>query len=506
MTKVKIWELPATWEETVLANLVSPKGVFSDGDWIESKDQDPEGGVRLVQLADIGEMQFLDKSRRYLTERKAHDLKCTFLQKEDLLISRLGDPLGKACMYPGNEPLAVTAVDVCILRPGNSYIEPRLIGYFLNSPQIRQSIDSQSSGTTRKRITGKKLKELPFRLPPLNEQHRIVEKIETLFARIDKGEDALREVQKLLKRYRQSILKAAVTGELTRDWREANQHRLEPASDLLARILEARRENWQGGGKYKEPTAPESTQFTELPGFWALSTTEQLAFVETGATPKKSESSYYSSKATPWITSTAVNEDPIQTPQAHITEKALRETNAKVFPIGALIVAMYGEGKTRGKVSELGIDAASNQACAALLIQHLPPDVARYLKLFYLYNYEAIRRQSAGGVQPNLNLSIIKDTQVSLPSEVEIGEILARVNSELDRINELDLICSNELRRSAALRQSILKSAFTGQLVPQDPNDEPASELLARIRAERKTAPTKTRPKKKVGKKSRAKA
>ena len=96
-------------------------------------------------------------------------------------------------------------------------------------------------------------------MPPLNEQHRIVEKIETLFAHIDKGEEALREVQKLLKRYRQSILKAAVTGELTRDWREANQHKLEPASDLLARILVARRENWQGPGKYKDLSSTRNT-------------------------------------------------------------------------------------------------------------------------------------------------------------------------------------------------------------------------------------------------------
>jgi len=377
-------------------------------------------------------------------------------------------------------------------------VNPKLLYYFVSSSSVRHEAQHNMTGAVgQKRVPKRYLETKKFPLPPLSEQNRIVEKIETLFAHIDKGEEALREVQKLLKRYRQSILKAAVTGELTRDWRKANQHNLEPASDLLDRILEIRRESWKGRGKYKEPTPPELTLYSVLPDSWTLSTTEQLAFVETGATPKKSESSYYSAKGTPWITSTAVNEDPIQIPQAHITERALKETNAKVYPAGALIVAMYGEGKTRGKVSELGIDSSSNQACAALLVQHLPSDLARYLKLFYLYNYEAIRRHSAGGVQPNLNLSIIKDTLIPLPSEAEIGEILDGVNSELDRIKELELICSNELRRSAALRQSILKSAFTGQLVHQDPNDEPASELLARIRAERDAAPAKKRVKKK---------
>src|SRR5690606_20632538 len=100
---------------------------------------------------------------------------------------------------------------------------------------------------------------------PLNEQRRIVEKIETLFARLDKGEEALRDVQKLLARYRQSVLKAAVTGQLTADWRAENAHRLEHGRDLLARILQTRRETWQGRGKYKEPAAPYTTGLPELP-------------------------------------------------------------------------------------------------------------------------------------------------------------------------------------------------------------------------------------------------
>src|SRR5690606_36481298 len=111
---------------------------------------------------------------------------------------------------------------------------------------------------------------------PLNEQRRIVEKIETLFARLDKGEEALRDVQKLLARYRQSVLKAAVTGALTADWRAENAHRLEHGRDLLARILQTRRETWQGRGKYKEPAAPDTTDLPELPDGWVWATVEQV--------------------------------------------------------------------------------------------------------------------------------------------------------------------------------------------------------------------------------------
>ena len=184
--------------------------------------------------------------------------------------------MGKACIYPGREDKAVTAVDVCIFRPSCEEFEPKLFGFFLNCGSLRGSIDSQSSGTTRKRITGKKLKALQVPVPPLNEQRRIVEKIETLFARLDQGEAALRHTQTLLARYRQSVLKAAVTGALTADWRAQNAHRLEPGRDLLARILQTRRQTWQGRGKYQEPAAPDTTRLPELPEGWVWASVDMI--------------------------------------------------------------------------------------------------------------------------------------------------------------------------------------------------------------------------------------
>jgi type I restriction enzyme S subunit len=99
------------------SQLINSNGVFSDGDWIESKDQDPNGGVRLVQLADIGTGVFIDKSSRFMTQQRAEELKCTFLKKGDILIARMPDPIGRACIFPGSEMPCVTVVDICIVRP-----------------------------------------------------------------------------------------------------------------------------------------------------------------------------------------------------------------------------------------------------------------------------------------------------------------------------------------------------------------------------------------------------
>jgi type I restriction enzyme S subunit len=168
--------------------------LFTDGDWIESKDQDPNGEVRLIQLADIGDGNFIDKSTRFINRGTALKLKCTFLKKGDVLIARMPDPLGRACVFPlDEENKYVTAVDVCIIRPKENCLAKYLM-YTLNSKEIRNTIERQKTGTTRERITRKKLGELQIPLPPLDQQKKI--------ASILDAADAYRQKTKaLIKKY-----------------------------------------------------------------------------------------------------------------------------------------------------------------------------------------------------------------------------------------------------------------------------------------------------------------
>jgi type I restriction enzyme S subunit len=485
MEQYELPDVPSNWAKVALSELITSNGIFSDGDWVESKDQNPNGEVRLVQLADVGELAFTDRSDRWLTKIKADNLRCLYLEKGDILISRLGDPLGKACIYPGSDCAAVTVVDVCVLRIGHDSVDSRLLAYFINSPYMRAQIETHAGGTTRKRITGAKLKKTNILLPPLAEQRRIVDKIERLFSYLDEGERLLEQVQKQLSTYRQAVLKAAVTGELTKEWRAENRDKVESGKELLQRVLEERRKSWQGRGKYNEPVAPDASSLPKLPEDWVWATLEQLAYVETGGTPKKCNAEYYGGTV-PWITSTAVNQDFIHKPQAYITDAALAETNAKVFPIGTLILAMYGEGKTRGKVSELAIQAATNQACAGILCQFLSENTKTIIKIILENNYHLIRSNSAGGVQPNLNLGLVKGLLIPLPPICEQTEIIKWV--EKAKVSQVYMVESikNEFRLLSSLRSAILKAAFSGELVGQDPNDEPASELLARIQEKQK--------------------
>ncbi len=162
-----------TWPTVRLLDALQSATVFVDGDWVESKDQDPAGDVRLVQLADVGDGEYLDKSARFLTNAKAKALRCTFLKPGDVLLARMPDPLGRACIFPGDEKACVTVVDVCIIRPDPQKHDPRWLMHCLNSSGCRHQIANFATGTTRSRISRGNLGKILIPLPPLAEQRRI---------------------------------------------------------------------------------------------------------------------------------------------------------------------------------------------------------------------------------------------------------------------------------------------------------------------------------------------
>lgn len=154
-------------------------GLFCDGDWVESKDQDPSGDIRLIQLADIGNGNFMDKSNRFMNRETAESLKCTYLKKGDILVARMPDPIGRACLFPlEEENKYVTVVDVGIIRLNEDH-SSEYVMYGINSPLIRRQIESQVTGTTRQRITRKKIGEIDIPLPPLTEQKRFAAILDT---------------------------------------------------------------------------------------------------------------------------------------------------------------------------------------------------------------------------------------------------------------------------------------------------------------------------------------
>ena len=370
-----------------------------------------------------------------ITEEALSDSSSRVVPADTVIIAtRMG--LGKVV-----RPKMATAInqDLKALFPSDaldkSFLEKWLIS-------IATKIESMGTGTTVKGVRLNEIRELRIPLAPLNEQRRIVEKIETLFARLDQGEAALRHTQTLLARYRQSVLKAAVTGALTASVFETWEPRT--LSDFLEDIR-------YGTAKKCHPNA-EGIAVLRIPN---------------------------------------VANGGIDLTDLKYTQLDDREVETLALKKGdLLIVRSNGSANLVGRGAVV-TDAAVGLAFAGYLIR-LRVDQARLLPQFLQIVLTSplirarIERQarSTSGVH-NINSGEVKAIAFDVPSLEAQAEIVDMVEEYMAKIGDLDAWCQTELTRSAALRQSILKDAFAGKLVPQDPSDEPAAELLARIRASR---------------------
>lgn len=295
--------------------------------------------------------------------------------------------------------------------------------YFLQSKFIE--INTKAKGVGIPHVDPNLIWNYNFPLPLKEVQQKIVSKIEELFSELDKGIEELKKTQQQLKVYRQAVLKWAFEGKLTN----------------------------------------ENVEVGKLPQDWKFVNVEEIATVGTGATPLKGKKEYYQNGKIPWVTSGALNDEFVTEATDYVTEKALKETNLSVYPKHTLLLAMYGEGKTRGKCSELLIEACTNQAIAAIHFEKHDIKTKPFLKYYLIKNYYDIRRLSSGGVQPNLNLGIVKKTSVPFPPLEEQLRIVHEIESRLSVCDKIEETISNSLQQSEALRQSILKKAFEGKLL-----------------------------------------
>jgi type I restriction enzyme, S subunit len=387
----------------------------------------------------------------------------------------------------------------------HSLIDDHFLYYFF----LTVNLENYSRATAVPSVRKSDIEKIPFYLPPLNEQKRIVAKIEALFAELEAGVASLKTAQAQLKTYRQALLKHAFTGKLTEQWRAENAENadnLEDAHTLLQRIRAERQARhaaaltaWAANGKPGQKPRPpkdlppltpaELEELPQLPAGWVWVKVGDISDIGTGVTPLKSRRDFYNGGTVPWVTSGSVNKMFVTKPSSYVTETALNETNLTLYPKHTLLVALYGEGKTRGKCSELLIEATTNQAIAAIVQEGTSAKIRRYLKWYFQKHYEDLRLKSSGGVQPNLNLSIIANTVFPMCSIQESERLVEMIESKVSVIDQLEQTITTALQQAEALRQSILKQAFSGQLVAQDPADEPAGVLLARIRAMKEATP-----------------
>jgi len=405
---------------------------------------------------------------------------------EHVLYGKLRPYLRKAVAPDFN---GISATDLLPLKPATGSLDRHFLIWWLLSPQILEYVVKRQTGVKMPRLRARDLKQMPVPLPPLSEQQRIVAKIEALFAQSRRGQEALDAVPDLLSKFRQTVLAAAFRGALTQ-----RNPADEPASILLERIRAERRRKWEedlraqgkdpSRRKYKEPAPPDTSELPELPEGWVWTKIGRVFTVKIGSTPSRKVPEYWDGKI-PWVSSGEVAFCRINETREHITDEGLANSSAKLNPSGTILLAMIGEGKTRGQSAILDVAAANNQNVAAILCSETPI-LPEWVFFWLMGQYQETRGGGSGGAQPALNAAHVKKLTIPLAPIAEQRRIVARIEALFAQADILKAQVAATRRRLEQVDQAILARAFRGELVPQDPGDEPASVLLERIRPDRR--------------------
>ena len=366
------------------------------------------------------------------------------VQDNDVLLSRIVPHIQRSWVVPATHGKRKIGSGEWIIFRGNTFT-PKYLRFFLLSYEFHQKFMKTISGVggSLTRANPNQVALFPIPLPPLHEQYRIIAKIEELFSSLDKGIENLKIAQAQLRTYRQAVLKWAFEGKLTN----------------------------------------EDVKDGELPEGWKWKRVSEISRVVRGGSPRPAGDPRYYNGIIPFLKVADLTKDEkvyLTTFEYTIKEAGLHKTR-QIEPNTLLLT---NSGATLGVPKICMINATMNDGIAAFL--DLDKRSLCYLFYFWVSKTRELRTINQGAAQPNLNTEIIKNYEVAFPPTFEEQSlIVSEIEKRLSVCNKLEESIAQSLLQAEALRQSILKKAFEGKLVPQDPDDEPASVLLQWIKAER---------------------
>lgn len=454
--------LPDSWMKTILGE------VIEYGKTSKAEPADLSGDTWVLELEDIEKETSKILKRLTFQDRQSKSTKNKF-KKGDVLYGKLRPYLEKVVVADGD---GVCTTEIVPLS-GDPLLNNRYIFYWMKHPEFKAYVTEVGYGVNMPRLGTKDGKAAPFVLAPGAEQIRIAQKLDQLTSQVDTLKARVDAIPNILKRFRQSVLAAAVSGKLTEEWRGGNDKKY----DLLSPILFSSDDNGA------------------IPEGWAWEKLVNVAKLESGHTPRKSVSEYWDDGDIPWISLQDIrgaHGTVIDRTKFMPTQLGIDNSSARLLPKGTVCFCR-----------DISVGYATVMGKSMSTTQHFANWVCgdRINNMYLLYSFmagkEYLTRSGQGTTVKTIYMPALKELSIALPSIDEQKEIVCQVQKYFNLADKIEAKVSAAQAQIDHLTQSVIAKAFRGELVPQDPNDEPASKLLENIKAQRELEKPKKRTKKK---------
>lgn len=472
--------LPESWCWVSLKGLVkNPKGDIVDGPFgsnLKSEDF-ISSGIPVFKIQNIKANRFVDKNINYIAKEKAQDLARHSFEKNDLILTKLGNPLGLCCKVPEKYDYGIIVADLIRFRPNYDVVTSGYLVYGINSNVVQNQFKLITKGTTRPRVNLTIVRDIQFPLPPLPEQRAIVAKIDELFSELDNGIANLKAAQAKLDIYRQAVLKQAFEGELTREWREKQTDL--PSAEVLINFLT----------NNKKSKKDSTDTILILPEKWIKTELDTIcSSISDGdhqAPPK-------TPNGVPFITISCIKHniidfsDTFYVSSDYYSELAIHRKPLK----GDVLYTVTGS---------FGIPVLIDFEKKFCFQRHIglirPAKNTNQKWLFWLLQSKLIFKQAqataTGTAQKTVALSSLRSFIIPYCSPEEQNQIVQEIEARLSVCDKLAETIQTSLQQAEALRQSILKKAFEGRLLTETELQTckaqadwmPAEQLLAQIKS-----------------------
>lgn len=483
-------DLPESWALVSLAEITHriTKGTTPTSLGFDFSNE----GILFVKVESISEQRINHVLCAFIDADADEALARSRLQENDILFSIAGT-LGRVAIVHKDDLPANTNQALAIIRLIKP-IFPDYIAQALSSHLLEKTIHESGRGVGLQNINLKQVSEFQVPLPPLNEQKRIIAKIEELHDRHQRAKQALEAVPQLCDRFRQSVLAAAFRGDLTADWRAENPNP-DFISDCLSSIDQLNKEKKARERERAARIKGEQWFFSlkdELPQEWLEVNFMDVTWLITCGVAKKPD---YVEDGIPFLS--AQNSKPFK---ANLNDiRFISKEDFKKFTVGGKPEKddiLYSRvGAKFGEASKISFDFDFAIYVSLTLIKPIHTLIdSDFLVAFLNSPYGVIQAHGGilgSGIQ-NLNVENVRHYRIPLPSLAEQKEIVRRIKSSFSAVDSVEQQYQEISSFLARLNESILSKAFRGELVEQDPNDEPAAVLLERIRAEREQGSKKT--------------